>query len=542
MKTMTIAKRVFINSGLLCLVLALVSIFAVNRLMNLNRVTKSITDDSLPGVIQATTIKDCLNENWLRLNRLTRCKDAEARQAIDKEMTATSERATMAFDAYKATIFADEDRQNFDTLVTARAANSAFKERVRAVAETNSAEAAQMLDTVGAPIFQAYAKAAETLAAYNRSSAEQRAAKLAREVLLDTRVITVSATIAFVIGLALSLLSVKSIKRALTQVSTVVSQGTELVRVASGQVSASSQSLAEGASEQAASIEETSSSLEEMSSMTKRNAESARQAKELANQTRKAADTGASNMAAMNTAMEAIKNASGEIAKIIKTIDEIAFQTNILALNAAVEAARAGEAGMGFAVVAEEVRNLAQRSAQAARETADKIEGAISKTAQGVEISAKVASGLSDIVTKIRKVDELVAEVASASTEQSQGIDQINVAVSQMDKVTQSNAANAEESAAASQELNAQAETLNSAVRDLLALTGASNEAFALQRDGCDKPIITASAARVQARQAAQTRHPVKAQGSLNHSRANILPLTAASVTRMAADPDFVAE
>jgi methyl-accepting chemotaxis protein len=165
--------------------------------------------------------------------------------------------------------------------------------------------------------------------------------------------------------------------------------------------------------------------------------------------------------------MEAIKVSSDDIAKIIKTIDEIAFQTNILALNAAVEAARAGEAGMGFAVVADEVRNLAQRSAQAAKETAGKIEGAITKTGQGVEISSKVAQTLNEIVTKARQVDELVAEVASASREQTEGITQINTAVGQMDKVTQSNAANAEESAAAAEELNAQAEVMKQSVAEL---------------------------------------------------------------------------
>ena len=242
------------------------------------------------------------------------------------------------------------------------------------------------------------------------------------------------------------------------------------VKAGADQITVASQSLAEGASEQAASLEETSSSLEEMSSMTKRNADSAKKASDLARSARQSADSGAKNVQTMTTAMDAIKASSSDIAKIIKTIDEIAFQTNILALNAAVEAARAGEAGMGFAVVAEEVRNLAQRSAQAARETAAKIEGAIHTTEQGVTISNKVASELSVIAEQVRKVDELVAEIAAASQEQSQGIEQVNTAVTQMDKTTQSNAASAEECASAASELNSQSESLNQSMKDLLAV------------------------------------------------------------------------
>jgi methyl-accepting chemotaxis protein len=207
-----------------------------------------------------------------------------------------------------------------------------------------------------------------------------------------------------------------------------------------------------------------------MSSMTKRNAESANKVKELGSQARQAGDTAMGEMQSMSVAMNAIKTSSDDIAKIIKTIDEIAFQTNILALNAAVEAARAGEAGAGFAVVADEVRNLAQRCAQAAKETATKIEDSVQKSTNGVEISAKVAKSLEEIVSKTRQVDELAGEVATASVEQSQGIEQVNTAVSQMDKVTQSNAANAEESASAAEELNAQAENLKETVNDLLTM------------------------------------------------------------------------
>jgi methyl-accepting chemotaxis protein len=242
---------------------------------------------------------------------------------------------------------------------------------------------------------------------------------------------------------------------------------------ASAQISSSGQTLADGASQQAASLEETSASLEEMSGMTKRNAASAQNAKQLAGQARVVVDTGAASMRQMSAAMQGIKMSSGEIAKIIKTIDEIAFQTNILALNAAVEAARAGEAGMGFAVVAEEVRALAQRSAAAARETAEKIEAALAKSDEGVRTSSQVSGVLDQIVEQVRQMDALVGEIATASAEQSQGIDQINHAVSEMDKITQANAATAEESAAAARELSAQSGELSELVSGLGLLVGA---------------------------------------------------------------------
>ena len=273
-------------------------------------------------------------------------------------------------------------------------------------------------------------------------------------------------------GIVGALVIIRSVNRALTDTADQLSQGSMQVAAASGQVSAASQSLAEGSSEQAASLEEISSSIEELSSMTKRNAGNAQTGKTSAAQAREAAEAGAKHMAQMQQAMAAIQESSSGISKIIKTIDEIAFQTNILALNAAVEAARAGEAGAGFAVVADEVRNLAQRSAVAARETADKIEDAVARSAQGVDISAQVATGLEQIVTKVREVDRLVAEVAVASQEQSEGLVQINSAITQMDKVTQSSAASAEETASAAEELNAQSEELRLASETLARMVG----------------------------------------------------------------------
>ncbi len=300
---------------------------------------------------------------------------------------------------------------------------------------------------------------------------EAESVALTREANQDTlfvAAIALGSTLLVVVLLAQ--LITRPVAARLGKFAAALSDTSEQVKGGAGQVSSSSQSLAEGASEQAASLEETSSSLEEMSSMTQRNAENAGKVKELGSEARAAGDTAVGDMQAMRTAMDAIKTSSDDIAKIIKTIDEIAFQTNILALNAAVEAARAGEAGAGFAVVADEVRSLAQRCAQAAKETATKIEDSVNKSANGVEISARVAKSLEEIVGKARQVDELAGEVAAASKEQTQGISQVNMAVSQMDKVTQSNAANAEESAAAAEELNAQAEAMKDAVNDLLRL------------------------------------------------------------------------
>ncbi len=275
-------------------------------------------------------------------------------------------------------------------------------------------------------------------------------------------------------GIILSWVISRSITVPINRVIGNLAAGSEQTSTAAGQVASSSQSLAQGASEQAAAVEETTSSIEEMASMIKQNASNAGEAKELAQNAQASADNGSEAMAKMKIAINDIKDASDETATVVKAIDEIAFQTNLLALNAAVEAARAGEAGKGFAVVAEEVRNLAQRSAEAAKNTTAMIEGSTKKADNGVKITEEVSKGLEEIASSNRKVNNLVAEIAAASSEQAQGIEQINTAINQMDSITQTNAANAEESASAAEELSSQSETMGSMVKELTALVAGS--------------------------------------------------------------------
>ena len=285
-------------------------------------------------------------------------------------------------------------------------------------------------------------------------------------------IIAYGVLIAVAFGLLLGHLISQGIVRPLARVIGVLRNDSDQISAASAEIAGSSQKMAEGASEQASSLEETSAAMEEITSMVRQNTDNARQANNVSSEAQRAVQRGGEVMVRMNQAIEKIKESSDQTAKIVKTIDEIAFQTNLLALNAAVEAARAGEAGKGFAVVAEEVRNLAQRSAEAAKNTAALIGDSQSNADQGVEISNEVTKVLQNIGEKVAKVSTLNQEVSSASDEQAKGIDQINTAVSQMDHLTQGNAANAEESAVASEKLNNQAFELAGMMDALMKMIG----------------------------------------------------------------------
>jgi methyl-accepting chemotaxis protein len=303
-----------------------------------------------------------------------------------------------------------------------------------------------------------------------RKTAEDAAAKYSSARIL---LIGISA-LAILSGLAISFFLTRGVTKSLNKVIDGLSEGAEQVIAASGEISGATQSLAEGSTEQAASIEETASSLEEISSMTRQNTQHAGQADILMKEAGQVVGQANDSMKELIKSMDEITLASEDTSKIVKSIDEIAFQTNLLALNAAVEAARAGEAGAGFAVVADEVRNLAMRAADAAKNTSNLIEMTVKKVKDGAGLVSKTNEAFVKMASTASNVAQLVAEIAAASREQSQGIEQVNNAVAEMEKVVQQNAANAEENAAASEEMNAQAIQMQVFVEDLFAIVGSN--------------------------------------------------------------------
>jgi methyl-accepting chemotaxis protein len=479
MKTWTIGKRIALGFTAVLLIMLALSVFIRTRISVIHSGTVAVANNNLPGLERLADAKEAMIEAMvLTYKHIYSPNDADMNR-IEGKLTELGDRITKDLEEFEK----DASTPSKALLDEAKTERSKYLEvrhqiLIASRSATNSELSGVVYQKARAnldPLSDAYMVALSKCEDQEKKEAGESAESVLGAVRSSSTGLLVGLAIALAAAAILGYLIVRNTTRILSHAAGSLSEGAFQVTSAAGQVTSSSQSLAQGASEQAASVEETSASLEETASMTKRNAENAQKANDLAKQARTAAERGAEDMQSMSTAMNTIKISSDEVAKIIKTIDEIAFQTNILALNAAVEAARAGEAGMGFAVVADEVRTLAQRSAQAAKETAAKIEGALSSTAQGVQISGKVAEALNEIVAKVRQVDELVTEVASASKEQTTGITQINTAVGQMDKVTQGNAAAAEECAAAAEQLNAQSEAMKQAVGELTRLVSGSH-------------------------------------------------------------------
>ena len=473
----TVKKRISIGFAMVITITALVGAVGIFSLWTVNKLNTQLATSDMPGALIMATIKDDTTQAYALIEKHVRSTDMAEMQEVEDNYEKLYKFNTEQFAAYDKTILKEENRQLLNNLLsTAKSYATARKEIIRLSHNGEKAKANAFMHDVFQPEYNNYRASVEELMKWNRDNATQTAAETGQKVHTAISIISFSIAGAMALAIFSAFLIVRRTNQVLFKAITSLKEGSTQLSAASFEVSEASNSLAQGASEQAASIEETSASLEEMSSMTASNAQSARQAKGIAEDMRKAADESTQHMREMEQAMDAIKDSSAGISQIIKTIDEIAFQTNILALNAAVEAARAGEAGAVFAIVAEEVRNLAQRSANSAKETSSKIEGALRSSERGVQISAKVAGSLGGIVGKARDMNAIVSEIATATDEQNKGIRELSEAVTQMDKVTQGNASSAEETAAASQELNGNAASLNDTVHELMSLVQKSVE------------------------------------------------------------------
>ncbi|MGE3955182.1 MAG: methyl-accepting chemotaxis protein [Vicinamibacterales bacterium] len=470
---MTIGRRLALGFGVVIAVVTVLGAYAFYELRLIQAAANRVVVDALPGTALSGDILGKVKSAYAEGLEHIAATEAGPMKEAEDNIAAIRKDLTVKYEQYEKTITAAEDRANFEKVAPLR---KAFLEQLDDSIEMSRAgrktEALDHVRTELRPTFEQYDAAVTTLAVWNAENGKVAGAEIDTAVRTTTWGVLVGVGLAILFGIAIGLLIIRSISSLLSASVTTLKDGAQQVTSASTQVAASAQSLSQGASEQAASLEETSASMEEMASMSRQNAENTRTAESLI----KSVDTrvAESNTAltAMVASMASIKESSNDISRIIKTIDEIAFQTNILALNAAVEAARAGEAGMGFAVVADEVRSLAQRSAQAAKNTADLIEQSISRSSEGAQRVEQMSSSIKSITDAVAEVRRLVESVSAASQQQAQGFDQVSQAIAQMEKVTQTNAATAEESAAASEELSAQAEASLAAVNEIDALVG----------------------------------------------------------------------
>lgn len=522
LKGASLSVKLYSGFGAVLLIVAALGVFAYSRLVQIDKRAAIIVKDCLPGTYLAGEIQGVALGNLANSNRHMLAGDKAEKDLVEDELAKLKSKGDEVMAKYEVTITLDKDRQLFERLKAARAKYVGLwtSELLPLSRAMKTREALEVYEEKVSPAFQEFYAAASDIVSFNQENGESNGQLISGDVTSAETGIVIGLIAALALGASIGVFLSRSISSALNMVIQSLSSGSEQVASASGQVSQSSQLMAEGASEQASSLEETSASLEEMSSMTRQNSDNARQANAMATETRGAVERSREAMTRMGDAINRIKGSSDQTAKIIKTIDEIAFQTNLLALNAAVEAARAGDAGKGFAVVAEEVRNLAQRSAEAAKSTAALIEESQQNANNGVAVSNEVAGILSGIVESVQKLTQLISEVSAASEEQSKGIEQIGTAVTQMDKLTQANAANAEESASASEELAAQAKELGEMVRVLVGIVkGAGSQDGFVRAAAGPRPLPHAArsgagfkpaATREPARPAAA---PAKSQG-----------------------------
>jgi methyl-accepting chemotaxis protein/methyl-accepting chemotaxis protein-1 (serine sensor receptor) len=487
-----IGTRLLTAFGSLFLVAILMGVVAVRTSSVMETRIVAITDVEASGLEHAGAVRRLVAQLQSRLGQIV----IVTAKGDTRGVTATSQQIDRELDALEAEIAAlrrtasDEETAALSRDVLAAISKwTVSAQQIKAFAANEQAlEAADAGDAASRFSEQASAAARRIGEIQQRRLAQAR--REAQSFSRWTRIILLGVLVAAVAAGAFVLWTERQVKASLTAVSARLRAGSEHLLASAGQASSTGRSLSKGATEQAAALEETSASMEEMASMTRNNADSSRQAAELMAAVQHQVSRSNALLTEMVGSMQHIKQSSARVSKIIKTIDEIAFQTNILALNAAVEAARAGEAGMGFAVVADEVRSLAQRAARAAHDTEALIDDASASAAQGAAKVQQVADAIAEFTASVVKVRGIADEVNEASRQQALGIDQVTQAIVQMEHRTQLTAATAEESAAASEDLDAQARSAMQLVRELEAMIGRT------QADGLPSPADVAPRAQ----------------------------------------------
>jgi methyl-accepting chemotaxis protein len=517
-KTSDIPSR--ISLGFIALVLMIMAVGAVTvfLIVGVNRQVAVLTANTVPSLSTLAQINH-FNARAGRSSRRVLQLDATSpdRPAAEAAYTEAKANGDAQCQEYQKLVSDDEDAQRFREALNARTKFLSNADTLVSLVTAAQREQAQawLLKEVD-PSLEATVEKFNRVVEYNVLLARRASQAADRLVATTYGVIVTSLLLAGIISGLIGWRTVEATKAALASIGRAIQhgidrtngvlatvaesiqQGANQTATSSAQLSPASRLLATGCSEQGAAVTETSASLEEISAMIRATADNARKAKEFASQARTSAHIGTETMAEMIVAMRSIESARLDVSKIVKNIDEIAFQTNILALNAAVEAARAGEAGAGFAVVADEVRSLAQRSAAASRETAEKIEAAFASIQRRSRSCVAVGESLEHIVGRVTEADTLVAEIAAAAKEQAQGITHVGVAMTQMDKVTQGNAASAEQTSSAADELSGQARRLQDAVEHLHALIASTSRS-----DGSDGDVLPQDVGRRTAAQRA---------------------------------------
>jgi methyl-accepting chemotaxis protein len=478
---MTVGKKLTLIGALLIGFTVALGTVTLVGLRGYARIVSSLSDDALSGVSACSKAEAEFLELRGDMWRHVSSDDLKDKEHMALEITRLKSAVASGEKDVQSAIFTDEERAINQKIGPATARFYELWDKTEPLSNAKKNEAAYRMFAEGSPIVADVKNAMSEETEYNRNLGTKYTAQAlatgARTMWLTWLVLLLSVSL----GSGVLFLFVRSLTGLLRQTVIELTEGAGQVASASAQVASSSQALAQGSSEQAASLEETSASSAEITSMTRKNAENSATAATLMTDVDQRVTEGNQTLEEMMQSMHEITGSSDKISKIIKVIDEIAFQTNILALNAAVEAARAGEAGMGFAVVADEVRSLAQRSAQAAKDTSALIAESIAKSNEGGTRLQRVAAVMRAITESTVKVKTLVDEVNLGSQEQARGIQQISKAIGQMDQVTQSTAASAEQGASASEELSAQAEAMDHSVRKLSRLVD-SHDLTALRR------------------------------------------------------------